>query len=602
MATEKDIKYLNREFGDLRQSLIEHAKNYFPDAYNDFSPTSPGMMFIEMAAYVGDVLSFYQDNQLQETFLQHAKDPANLYSLAYMMGYTPRATAAAETTLTVTQRVAATSPNYLPNFNQALKIAANSSIASTATGNTNFLTTKEVDFSFSSSYDPTEITVFSVDSGNPAEYLLSKKVNASSGEIATTTFSFTTAEKFATVQIDEPNIIGVLDVTDSEGNTWTEVPFLAQDTVIKEQTNTASDNDLAPKNLVLQKVSRRFVTRFTSKNILQLQFGAGISELNDNEFLPSPENLQPTNIRLANSLDVAYDPSNFLFSRTYGLAPSNTTLTVRYLKGGGINANAPANSITDQAAVTITVSDNTYQDTLAFFNPEPATGGKDGDTVEELRQNSLRAFSEQKRTVTLDDYTVRSLALPSQFGSIAKSYAVQASTDDTKLLQNLNSLDINLYVLAYDNLKNLTNASQSLRENLKKYLSLYKMITDSINILDAFVINIKVKFEIVTLPNTTGREVLLACNEKLKDYFDIAKWSINQPVNLSEVYTLLDRVKGVQTVKNIELTNLAGGNYSQYEYDVKGATRDNIVYPSYDPSIFEVKYPNTDIEGRIITL
>ena len=602
MATEKDIKYLNREFGDLRQSLIEHAKNYFPDAYNDFSPTSPGMMFIEMAAYVGDVLSFYQDNQLQETFLQHAKDPANLYSLAYMMGYTPRATAAAETTLTVTQRVAATSPNYLPNFNQALKIAANSSIASTATGNTNFLTTKEVDFSFSSSYDPTEITVFSVDSGNPAEYLLSKKVNASSGEIATTTFSFTTAEKFATVQIDEPNIIGVLDVTDSEGNTWTEVPFLAQDTVIKEQTNTASDNDLAPKNLVLQKVSRRFVTRFTSKNILQLQFGAGISELNDNEFLPSPENLQPTNIRLANSLDVAYDPSNFLFSRTYGLAPSNTTLTVRYLKGGGINANAPANSITDQAAVTITVTDNTYQDTLAFFNPEPATGGKDGDTVEELRQNSLRAFSEQKRTVTLDDYTVRSLALPSQFGSIAKSYAVQASTDDTKLLQNLNSLDINLYVLAYDNLKNLTNASQSLRENLKKYLSLYKMITDSINILDAFVINIKVKFEIVTLPNTTGREVLLACNEKLKDYFDIAKWSINQPVNLSEVYTLLDRVKGVQTVKNIELTNLAGGNYSQYEYDVKGATRDNIVYPSYDPSIFEVKYPNTDIEGRIITL
>jgi len=602
MATEKDIKYLNREFGDLRQSLIEHAKNYFPDAYNDFSPTSPGMMFIEMAAYVGDVLSFYQDNQLQETFLQHAKDPANLYSLAYMMGYTPRATAAAETTLTVTQRVAATSPNYLPNFNQALKIGTNSSIASTATGNTNFLTTKEVDFSFSSSYDPTEITVFSVDSGNPAEYLLSKKVNASSGEIATTTFNFTTAEKFATVQIDEPNIIGVLDVTDSEGNTWTEVPFLAQDTVIKEQTNTASDNDLAPKNLVLQKVSRRFVTRFTSKNILQLQFGAGISELNDNEFLPSPENLQPTNIRLANSLDVAYDPSNFLFSRTYGLAPSNTTLTVRYLKGGGINANAPANSITDQAAVTITVSDNSYQDTLAFFNPEPATGGKDGDTVEELRQNSLRAFSEQKRTVTLDDYTVRSLALPSQFGSIAKSYAVQASTDDTKLLQNLNSLDINLYVLAYDNLKNLTNASQSLRENLKKYLSLYKMITDSINILDAFVINIKVKFEIVTLPNTTGREVLLACNEKLKDYFDIAKWSINQPVNLSEVYTLLDRVKGVQTVKNIELTNLAGGNYSQYEYDVKGATRDNIVYPSYDPSIFEVKYPNTDIEGRIITL
>jgi len=183
MATEKDIKYINREFTDLRESLVEYAKNYFPDAYNDFSPTSPGMMFIEMAAYVGDILSFYQDTQLQETFLQHAQNPANLYSLAYMMGYSPRATSVAETELEVTQRVAAVAPNYTPNWDQALKVQTNASIASTAAGNANFLTNKEVDFNFSSSYDPTDITVYSTDGGNPAEYLLTKKVKASSGTI-----------------------------------------------------------------------------------------------------------------------------------------------------------------------------------------------------------------------------------------------------------------------------------------------------------------------------------------------------------------------------------------------------------------------------------
>lgn len=602
MATEKDIKYLNREFSDLRESLIEHAKNYFPDAYNDFSPTSPGMMFIEMAAYVGDVLSFYQDNQLQETFLQHAKNPANLYSLAYMMGYTPRATAAAETQLTVTQRVAAVAPNYTPNWDQALKIAANSSIASTSTGNSNFLTTREVDFNFSSSFDPTDITVFSTDAGNPAEYLLTKKINASSGTITTTTQTFTTAEKFATIEIDDTEIIGVLDVTDSEGNTWTEVPFLGQDTVIKEETNTSSDANQAPKTLVLQKVPRRFVTRFTSKNVLQIQFGAGVSDLQDNDFLPSPENLEPTNALLANQLDVAYDPSNFLFSRTYGLAPSNITLTIRYLKGGGVVSNAPANSITNQKEVTITTNDDTYQGTLAFFNSEPASGGKDGDTVEELRQNAFRAFSEQKRAVTLDDYTVRSLSLPPQFGAVAKSFTIQATPDNKNFLKSSNPLDLNLFILGYDNLKKLAPASSSLKNNLKEYLSLYKMISDSINILDAFIINIKVKFEIVTLPNYNSRDVLLNCNESLKSYFDISKWAINQPINLSGIYTMLDRIKGVQTVKSVSIDNLAGGNYSQYEYDTKGATRDNVVYPSYDPSIFEVKYPNTDIEGRVITL
>ena len=288
MAEERDIKYINRDFNDLKTALIEHAKNYFPDSYNDFSPTSPGTMFIEMAAYVGDVLSFYQDNQLQETFLQHAKNPANLYSLAYMMGYRPKATSAAGAELTVTQRVAATGVDYKPNLDQALTVSKNGIIKASVGDNLTFLTNEQVDFKFSSSYDPTDIRIFSLDSGNPAEYLLTKKVKATSGTINTTTETYTTAEKFATIEISDTNIIGVLDVVDSDNNTWTEVPYLGQDTVFDTQANTNSESNIVPNNLRLKKVPRRFVTRFTSTNKLQIQFGSGISSQDDEVIIPDP--------------------------------------------------------------------------------------------------------------------------------------------------------------------------------------------------------------------------------------------------------------------------------------------------------------------------
>ena len=234
MAEQRDIKYINREFSDFKDKLVEFAKNYFPDTYNDFSPSSPGMMFIEMAAYVGDVLSFYQDTQLQETFLQHAKNPSNLYSLAYMMGYRPKVTSAAEVKLTVTQTVAAKAPYYEPNFDQALKVSANSTVQATVGDNPTFIIKDNVDFKFSSSYDPTEIQILSVEDGDPAEYLLTKYVDAYSGTIKTLSKTFDTVERFKTIEINEQNIIGILDIIDSEGNTWYEVPFLGQDTIFKK--------------------------------------------------------------------------------------------------------------------------------------------------------------------------------------------------------------------------------------------------------------------------------------------------------------------------------------------------------------------------------
>jgi len=230
MAQERDIRYINRDFDNFRTQLMEFAKNYFPDTYNDFNATSPGMMFIEMASYVGDVLSFYQDSQLQETFLQHAKDPANLYNLAYMMGYRPKSTCASEAEIEVSQVVTAVAPYYGPNWNQALIIQPNTRLRATTQDNSKFIIDKKVDFTYSSSLDPTDIRIESVAGGYPAEFRLTKKVKAISGELKDFTYTIDSAEKFLTLTIEDTNIIGILDITDSDGNNWHEVPFLGQDT------------------------------------------------------------------------------------------------------------------------------------------------------------------------------------------------------------------------------------------------------------------------------------------------------------------------------------------------------------------------------------
>ena len=606
MAQDRDIKYVNRDFTDFKTQLTEYAKNYFPDTYNDFSPTSPGMMFIEMAAYVGDILSFYQDTQLQETYLQYAKNPANLYNLAYMMGYRPKVTSVSEVDIQISCTVLPAT-NGEPNWTTAPQLGAGTQLASTTGGSIRFIIDQPVDFAFSSSYNPTAVAISQLDpiTFNPSEFILTKTVKAYSGEVKQVTEAIGAVEKFKTITIDDTNIIGISSIVDSSNNTWYEVPFLGQDTIFKDTPNAGTDSSIAPYLLSLEKVPRRFVTRFNSTGQLQIQFGSGVTGGDDSIITPDPTNiglgLTPSNI----NIDYAYDPSNFLVTQTYGLAPSNTTLTITYTIGGGVAANVPGNTITSVISKT-PLGNTTRQSTVAFTNPRAASGGRDGDTVEELRENALKSFNEQGRTVTLQDYIVRSLSLPAKYGSIAKVYVAQDQLSNpnskTDTIIDSNPLSLSIYTLAYDNNGNFIQTTPSLRNNLKTYLSQYIMLTDAINIKDAFVVNIGINFDIIVRPNYSGRDVLLACTNTLKDYFSNKKWNINQPINLSSIYTLLDQEKGVQTVQKVEITNNAGNNYSEYAYDVQGATRNNIVYPSYDPMIFEVKYLDTDIKGRITTL
>jgi hypothetical protein len=619
MAQRKNIQYINRDFGEFRASLIDYAKTYFPTTYNDFTPASPGMMFMEMAAYVGDVLSFYLDNQIQETFLQFARQPNNLYELAYMFGYKPNITQVATTNIDFYQQVPAISSGstYIPDFSYALSIADNAVLSSPVNPNIPFITEDPIDFSVSSSGDPTEVTVYSIDGGgNPTYFLLKKTRKAISATINTTQFTFGVPQQFSTVNINANKIIGILDVFDTDSNEWYEVDYLAQETIFNSIKNTnINDPNLSqysgdtPYLLKLEQVQRRFITRVVDTGSLQIQFGAGSATDTDEEIIPNSDNVGIGLPFEKDKLTTAYSPSNFLFTKTYGIAPSQTTLTVRYLTGGGVEANIPANSLTNITGniqflnKNLNVSTANYILTsLAVTNPAAADGGGDGDTIEEIRQNSSANFATQLRNVTQDDYLVRALSMPAKYGVISKAYIEPTKAQSVSSGEALGVLD--LYVLSYDFDKKLTTASTALKQNLQTYLSFYRMVNDSITIKDAFIVNIGVNFDIIVLPNFNSNEVLVQCLIALQDYFAIDKWQINQPIILRDIYILLDRIEGVQTVKNIDIINKVGTSlgYSQYSYDTAGATNGNVVYPSLDPMIFEVKYPNTDIQGKVVPL
>ena len=618
---DKDVKYLNKDFNSYKNQLMEFAQVYFPNSFNDFSEGNPGMMFLEMAAYVGDVLSFYTDTQLRESFLTLAQEKENLYNLAYSMGYKPKVTTAASTDLEIFQLVPRIEINnsFEPDYNYALKIDENSVFKSTE-GPT-FYISNQVDFSYSSSFSPTNVSIYQYDSSNQPEYYLLKKfTKAISGERKTQTFTVGAPEQFKTLTLFDSDVISIESVIDSDGNEYYEVPYLAQDTIFEEIENTGANdaelqqyNQQTPYLLKLKRSSRRFVSRFKANNELEIQFGAGTSDKADEEIIPNPDNIGLGIKDGRSSLNQAYDPSNFLYTRAYGQVPANTTLTVTYLVGGGLKANVNSNTITQVETLFSTNKPGLDAPMLKFIkssvastNKEAAKGGGAGDSIEDIRLNTMANFSAQQRAVTKEDYLIRTLSLPPKLGRIAKAYIIQddqASPLLTEPERIPNPLALNLYTLGYDQNKHLSNLNTATKTNLATYLEQYRMLTDAINIKDAFVINFGLDFEITAFKSYNNQEVLLECIAELKDYFNIDKWQVNQPIIISEVTNIIAAVRGVQTVEMVKLENKNGLSlgYSQYKYDFDGATRKGIIYPSLDPSIFELKYPNTDIKGRVTT-
>jgi hypothetical protein len=642
----KEVNYLNKDFSDFRDNLIEFAKQYFPNTYNDFNEASPGMMFIEMAAYVGDVLSYYIDSQFRESLLAYAEEKRNVYSVAQSFGYKPKVTSPATAVLDVFQTIPAV--NSKPDYRYALNVKAGMTVKSNE-GGTTFRTLEDCNFKFTSSYSSRETTIYEKDGSTPTKFLLKKKVKVESGTIVSETFNFTSAEKYSQVKLSNTDIIEIISVTDSDNNKWYEVDSLARDTIFEDMENNSTNDptsvinaDTAPYILKLKKTSRRFTTYIDEKDKTILRFGAGTSDNADEEIVPNPDSVGSTLPGSPSYLTKAFDPSNFLKTKAFGLAPSNTTLTVKYAHGGGINDNANANSIVEVSSVSFDIQDallsatlvQSAKDSLAVTNPLPATGGSAGQSIREVRESALAYYQAQQRAVTKDDYIVRTYSLPAKYGNIAKAFMVQddqlneslglanqnsliTSDDVGKTIKSVsvripNPLAMNLYTLGYNANKNLAPLNQTVKQNLKTYISQYRLATDAINIKDAYIINIGVRFAILTKLGFNKNDVLLRCIASIKDFFNIDRWQIGQPIILSDIAYELSLIDGVASVvapkENnpdslpivIENKYKIQDGYSGNFYDINSGLIENILYPALDPSIFEIKFPNSDIKGKVL--
>ena len=628
----KDVDYLGRDFADIRTNLIEFAKAHFPKTYNDFNETSPGMMFIEMAAYVGDLMNYYIDNQFRETLLLQAEERKNIFAIAQSYGYKPKLAVPATAELNFSVVVPATTNDagdYVPDLSYAGVVSANSIIESD-TG-VEFTLLDSVNFKVSSSLDPLVVEQLIPASGtNPTNYRLSKKGIAKSGTRETETFTFSTAQKFAKIVLSNEKVTEIISVTDSNGKKYYEVPFLAQDTIFESIENT-SLNDPAlsqyqndtPFLLKLIKASKRFTTRVRADNKTELRFGSGVSDNADEVIIPNPDNVGSSLGFGVSKIDEAFDPSNFLKTETFGQAPANTTLTIVYNYGGEVQHNVQADTITNFTDLTYTINETGLdtdllgesRQTLGVTNITPAAGGASQETLTEIKENAAAYLNTQNRAVTRQDYITRVYSLPQKYGNIAKAYIAQ---DEQLEIQNggevtiPNPLALNMYVLGYDENKNYQSINQAVKENLKLYLSQYRILTDAINIKNAFIINIAVKFSIVVRKGLNHNDVSFRAIQAVKRHFQTTKWQINQPIILSDIANEVLKVDGVVSVSPpdhnnpnsdlivIENKNLLSQGYSGNVYDMTSATRKGIIYPSLDPSIFEVKFPNTDIECEVV--
>ena len=661
----RDIKYLNKDFVAFRRNIIEFSKTYFPKTYADFNESSPGMLFIEMASYIGDVLSYYVDDTLKESMMIHAEDIANVLSLAQYLGYKPKVTSPATTTLSVYQLVPAidNGNGIEPDKRFFLRIKEGMEVTSQSTDIT-FRTTDVVDFS--EDVDR-EISVYLTDNntGDPTFFIIRKQVQAISATEQTKTVTFGDFRPFPTITLPETNVIHITDIRDENGRKYYEVPYLGQEMIFLEEPNTERFHpdlyqfrETVPMVLRTLRTPNRFISRIDENSTTIVTFGAGDERSFDEQLIPNFKNV---GLGLPNSIDrlgQAYDPTNFLKTKTYGVAPSNTEVIVTYLVGGGVETNVPAEDLTSISLIDFDddISSFDAQDrrlyreavqSVAVSNDIPATGGRGGETIEEIRQNALAHFSSQNRAVTAKDYTVRTLSMPPRYGSVSKAFAaadgVLDNNSPSSILASPNSLQqfsdlvlsfvnrededvteemvkedirnfligkqdnvdeknnpfaVNLYVLGYDGDKKLVPVNRAVKENIRTYLNEYRMLTDGVNLIDGFVINIGIDFEITVYPNYNKSEVILECIDLLKDYFDIDNWTFNRTINTAEVEMLLTNLEGVQSVSKLEFVNKFGAEYAPHTYNIHAATKDKIIYPSLDPSVFEIKFPDKDIRGR----
>ena len=601
MAYKKDkypvINYTSRDFNSIRNDLLEYAKRYYPDTYQDFNEASFGSLMVDMVAYIGDILSFYTDYQANESFMTNAIERQNVIKHARQMGYKYSVSAASSGLVTFFIKCPANTngigpdTKYLPILNRGTTLSSQSGAT--------FVLVDDVDFS-----DPeNEVVVSDTDTDNtPTYYAVKAKGLVASGRTVQEQVTLGDYEQFRTVSLSTDNVTEVFSVFDLEGHQYYEVDHLSQNVIYVPVKNQRSDKLRTPSLMVPVVVPRRFTVE-QADGSTTLQFGYGSEEELDSAPVADPSQVLMDIHGKDYVSDRGFDPNKLMKTDKFGVVPSNTVLAIFCRVNDANTVNASSDTITNIVNPTYTYQDRsslveskitTIEQSLEASNESPIYGDSGVPTTREIQERTRAHFATQNRAVTAQDYKSYVYSMPAQFGSVKRCNIVQ---DPDSFRRNLN-----FYVTSLAPNGNLIQTPESTKENLKTWLGRYKMINDSIDILDAKIANISIEFKVIAMPSasTSKHSLLRQCiNELIRRVFD-RHFEIGEPLEISEIYKTLNRIPGVMDTVDVKIDSVSGGKYSSVPLNIDlymSSDGSKLYVP--DDYILELKYPNADIKGVI---
>ena len=593
---KRPISYTSRDFESIKDDLVNYAKRYYPSTFKDFNEASFGALMLDLVAYVGDQLSFYTDYQANESFLDSAIEFKNIVRLSRQLGYhmpgSPQATGVCEFFITVP----AASDKQGPDINYIPILERGAILGSTGGG---YYTLNE-DVDFSTSTNPVTVATVDPDTGVPLKFAIKAFGHVVSGRQGEEIITVGDYERFLQLKLETKNISQILSIKDSQGNEYFQVEHLTEDVIYKETPNFTSTKGVVPFILTAVPAPRRFVTRFNQSRDTFIQFGYGSADNLTGDVIADPADVVLNVSGRKYISDETFDPTNLIKTDKFGVVPTNTTLTIEFVANSSETINAPVDTINtavipsfifaNEAALAVSTIEDIRQ-SLQVGNSRPILGDTERITGEEIRVRAYATYASQNRAVTAADYVNLAYRMPAKFGSVKR----------VSLIQDTNSFkrNLNMYVLSEDSEGNFIAPNITLKKNLKAWIGTRRMINDSIDILDGKIINYGINFEVLPELEVNKYELLQRCTEKLKDKLKVKK-GIGEPIYISEIFKFLNDVPGVIDTTNVELVNKAGGNYSNYIYDVDTNLSDDGRYWIIPASAAaEILFPDSDIAGVV---
>lgn len=594
LTKNREINYLSKDFDSIKSDLIDYVKRHYPSDWRDFNEASGGMALLEMIAYVGDILTFNIDRQVNESYINRAVETKNIISLAQNFGYTPKNTTPAIVNLSIS---AALQESVSGDCLFVLKKGA--TVVTNFDPIVSFEVLDDVDFTqaknrmIKTSAGTTTVTITGV--------------SAAAGISKTFNYRANDAVKFLKIVLPESDINEVISVSATDGSQYYQVDSLARDTIFTGEVNTSNSSGDAGYIMKLKRVPKRYVVEREPSGLTSIRFGSGVLMEADSEIIPNPNDfVLPPSLRGSPSgfSPAAVDSTNFLKTKTLGVAPQNTNLSIQYRAGGGVNTNVGANTlnrfikqelgfakpdITSASAVVV----RTIYDNLSCSNGEQASGGEEAESVASIKENAVFNMSSQMRCVTLQDYQARIMSMPAQFGSIFRSFVRKDPT---------NNLGVQLFLITRNNVGNLTLPSEVIKNNIETYIKNFKSFSDTVRITNGRIINISVDFTIVPMPEVNEAQSMMECIMVLQRYFDTTRTNFNDSIVISDIQARLQSLASVRAVPTLNIYNrvgTAGGRaYSGTEFNMKANTTSGIIKIPAD-AVWELKYPNFDIISRV---